>query len=278
MALPNAQITDHNRTVDNLAAEKRDLTAQVWSFVLNELDADLKSYQSRKENLDKAIQGIADNITETEARIHGKQNEIRDLERQVTSIQPTIDAINNILLRFGFDSFKLEMTDDGKHYKLIRQDGEDARMTLSEGEKTFVVFLYFYHLLKGSMAESGMTTDRVVVFDDPVSSLDSDILFIVSSLIRDVCEDLRQRRGHIKQVFVFTHNIYFHKEVTFNEKRKSGRLNEESFWIVRKLGSLSKVERHNDNPIKTSYELLWIDRAQTRPSQYWNREYATTHP
>jgi wobble nucleotide-excising tRNase len=60
-------------------------------------------------------------------------------------------------------------------------------------------------------------------------------------------------------VFVLTHNIYFHKEVTFDKKRSSGRLNGESFWIVRKLGLLSKVERHEDNPIKTSYELLWMD-------------------
>ena len=53
---------------------------------------------------------------------------------------------------------------------------------MSEGEKTFVTFLYFYHLLKGSESDSGMTTDRIVVFDDPVSSLDSDVLFIVSRL------------------------------------------------------------------------------------------------
>lgn len=60
-------------------------------------------------------------------------------------------------------------------------------------------------------------------------------------------------------MFVLTHNICFHREVTFNERRKSGRLKEESFWIVRKIGPLSKVERHEDNPVKTSYELLWMD-------------------
>lgn len=81
-----------------------------------------------------------------------------------------------------------------------------------------------------------MTTDRIVVFDDPVSSLDSDILFIVGSLIKGLFDEVRTGTGHIKQVFVFTHNVYFHKEVTFNPKRRSNEAmrSEETFWVVRK--------------------------------------------
>jgi wobble nucleotide-excising tRNase len=104
-----------------------------------------------------------------------------------------------------------------------------------------------------------MTTDRVVVFDDPVSSLDSDILFIVGSLIKGLFNEVRAETVHIKQVFVLTHNVYFHKEVTFNPKRANQAMNEETFWVVRKIGLVSKVEKHNSNPIKTSYELLWAE-------------------
>jgi wobble nucleotide-excising tRNase len=131
--------------------------------------------------------------------------------------------------------------------------------TLSEGEKTFVTFLYFYHLLKGSDSESGMTTNRVVVFDDPVSSLDSDVTFIVSWLIKGLFDDVRSGTGYIKQIFVLTHNVYFHKEVTFNRRRKSGVLREETFWMVRKSGLESRVEKQENNPIKTSYDLLWAE-------------------
>ncbi len=38
----NAQVTKHNLTVDNLAAEKRELVVQVWRFVLKELELNLK--------------------------------------------------------------------------------------------------------------------------------------------------------------------------------------------------------------------------------------------
>lgn len=262
----NAQVADHNYMVENITTEKRDLTAEVWRFVLKELEVDSTQYREKKAALEKAIANLNEKINETRTRIGDKLREIFELEKQTTSIQPTIDGINAILSRFGFDSFKLAMGADKKSYRLIRHTGEDARETLSEGEKTFVVFLYFYHVLRGSLSETGITTDRIVVFDDPVSSLDSDILFIVSSLIREVCEEVRQGSGHIKQVFVLTHNIYFHKEVTFHERRKSGRLNEETFWIVRKLGLLSKVERHEDNPIKTSYELLWMDVRKFNPA------------
>jgi wobble nucleotide-excising tRNase len=105
-----------------------------------------------------------------------------------------------------------------------------------------------------------MTANRVVVFDDPVSSLDSDILFIVGSLIKGLFDEVRTAKSHIKQVFVLTHNVYFHKEVTFNTKRGSDiAMKEETFWIVRKPGLVSKLDKHPSNPIKTSYDLLWAE-------------------
>lgn len=192
---------------------------------------------------------------------NNKQSQlIIELEKATTSIQPTIDAINAMLKKFGFDGFSLAMTVDNHHYKLIRPDGTEAKDTLSEGERTFITFLYFYHLLKGSNSVNAITGNRVVVFDDPISSLDSYILFIVSSLIRDLFDDVRSSSGYIKQIFVFTHNVYFHKEVSYNKKRSSNKvLHEETFWIVRKNGLLSKVIKQNSNPIKNSYELLWSE-------------------
>lgn len=256
----NEEVVKHNLMVDNLAAESQTLISEVWRYVLNELDVDLKQYKENKERIGKAIAGIEKGIVDAERRIADKSNEIAELEKQATSIQPTINAINQTLIRFGFDSFSIADAGDGKHYKLVRTDGSDAKKTLSEGEKTFVVFLYFYHLIKGSFSETGLTKDRIVVIDDPVSSLDSDVLFIVSSLIREVCENSRNGVEHIKQVFVLTHNVYFHKEVTYSNKRLPDKcLSDESFWIVRKGMPHSQCDRHQCNPIKSSYQLLWSE-------------------
>lgn len=255
----NALITEHNKMIANLSNERNALTAQVWKFVLEELKADLNAYRTARDGLDKAIAAMKAQIATSTAEKGKKETEIRELEKQTTSIQPTIDGINALLASFGFQGFSLAKAAIGTSYKLIRSDGSDAKATLSEGEKSFVTFLYFYHFLKGSESDSGMTTDRVVVFDDPVSSLDSDILFIVSSLIKGLFDEVRAGTGHIKQIFILTHNVYFHKEVTFNPNRRDVAMNEETFWVVRKPNLISKIEKHPSNPIKTSYELLWSE-------------------
>jgi len=257
----NVLIAEHNRMVANLTQERNTLTAQVWRYLLDhELKDYLAKYKSTKEALDKAVTAMNFQIVTAKDDLTRKAAGIRELEKQVTSVQPTIDEINALLSSFGFKGFLLAKAASGTCYKLVRPDGSDARETLSEGEKTFVTFLYFYHLLKGSDSETGMTTDRVVVFDDPVSSLDSDILFIVGSLIKGLFEEIRTGVGQVKQVFVLTHNVYFHKEVTFNARRdKVACLSEETFWVVRKPGDVSKIDKHPSNPIKTSYELLWAE-------------------
>ncbi len=94
-----------------------------------------------------------------------------------------------------------------------------------------------------------MTSDRVIVFDDPVSSLDCDILFIVR-LVKGLVDEVKNGAGNIKQIFVLTHNVYFHREVAY---KCSGA----GFWIVRKSMDGSELTPYQCNPITSSYEMLW---------------------
>lgn len=256
----NVSVAEHNKMVTNLSQERKNLTAKVWKYLLEvELKTDLEAYKLKRDGLNKAISTMTEKVSSAKTAKDEKIIQIRELEKQTTSIQPTVDGINSLLSSFGFQSFSLAKAENGACYKLFRADGTDAKETLSEGEKNFVTFIYFYYRLKGSDSESGMTTDRVVIIDDPVSSLDSDILFIISSLIKGLFEEVRVGKTHIKQVFVLTHNVYFHREVTFNPKRTSEAMKEETFWVIRKFGLVSKIEKHNSNPIRTSYELLWAE-------------------
>ena len=255
----NTKIHNHNTMVSNLGHKKIELTSQVWRYLLDhEIKSDLAGYKAEKANLEKAIANLREKISNTNREKQKKEQEIQALEKNTTSIQPTIDGINNLLASFGFTGFKLAKSERDRFYKIKRPDGSDAKETLSEGESSFIAFLYFYHLLRGSESETGMTSDRVVVFDDPVSSLDSNILFIVSSLIKGLFDEVNSQSGMIKQIFVLTHNVYFHKEVSFNHQRSANqKLDDETFWTVRKVNQRSKIQSHETNPIKTSYELLW---------------------
>ncbi|MCK9987120.1 MAG: hypothetical protein AzoDbin1_03592 [Azoarcus sp.] len=263
----NNKVAEHNALVKNIGKEKAKLVSEVWKHLIDvDLSAAYANYKSAKGGLEGAIKSLAERVQNFGEEVREREAAIRELEKQTTSVRPTIDAINSLLASFGFHGFSLAMADNGTSYKLVREDESDAKETLSEGEKTFVTFLYFYHLLKGSDTESGITTDRVVVFDDPVSSLDSEILFIVGSLIKKVFDEARSGTSLIKQVFVFTHNVYFHKEVSFNNTRADKALKDETFWVVRKPAKHSKLERHDGNPIQTSYELLWSEVKNPNPS------------
>jgi wobble nucleotide-excising tRNase len=260
VAAANISIATHNALVDNLAAERRTLIAQVWKCLLNENSATIEKYRVEKSALDKAVQKLTEGITAKDGQLLAATLELRELEKSVTSVQPTVTAINALLASFGFSGFKLRTAGERDHlYEIVRDDGNNAAATLSEGEKSFVCFLYFYHLLRGSVSESAVTSDRIVVFDDPVSSLDSDVLFIVSSLIKRVLKEAGDGTGQVKQAFLLTHNIYFHKEVSFDPNRGAECRAHETFWIVRKVEGVSKIDGYNYNPIKTSYELLWAE-------------------
>jgi wobble nucleotide-excising tRNase len=249
----------HNALVENLANERNILTEEIWCYLLNDNERMIGAYMTRKGDLDAAVANITAKIAGKQADLVAAQRGLAALEQTVTSVQPTVTNINATLASFGFTSFKLKASGEREQFYLIeRADGADAHSTLSEGERSFITFLYFYHLVRGSTAASGLTTDRIVVFDDPVSSLDSDVLFIVSALVNRFFKEACAGNGQIKQIFVLTHNIYFHKEVTFDIRHGGSHPpGKATFWTVRKVNGASVVSQHQKNPIKTSYHLLW---------------------
>ncbi len=257
VGLINKEIDERNRLVAELDSEKKKLNQAVWSCILGHLGGAVNDYIKKERGLSKGISNIGKQITELEDKKQELEGAIGEIEASRTSITPTVRAINHLLERFGFKGFSLaEDTQNEGMYKIIRPGGMDAKETLSEGEYNFISFLYFYHLVYGSYDKKGIDEPRVVIIDDPISSLDSNVMFIVTTLVKDLVKDCRDGKRGIKQVFVLTHNVYFHKEATFlgrdrwPEKRCL-------FWVINKSNGVSSVEVTSDNPISTSYELLW---------------------
>ncbi len=263
----NRKVKVNNETLSNLGARKKELSAQIWRRLVEDTKSLYGKYMQARSDLDAAMVSLNAQIEQRSREWETKNAEIEENERRITSIKPTIDAINKLLKSFGFVNFHLVENEEEGFYEVKRPGGEDAKDTLSEGEKSFITFLYFYHLIGGSFSASGATADRIVVFDDPVSSLDADILFIVCNLIKGIVNEMREARSAIKQVFVLTHNIYFHKEITFNKKRNGAyALHDETFWIIRKSADRSDLMPSQENPIRSSYELLWREVKQKPPS------------
>jgi wobble nucleotide-excising tRNase len=254
----NDEIKLHNDTVKNITKEKDNLKNEIWRYVYEEIYLHYDDYKKENETFDKAIDGLKKSTDNNTTKKYNLIEDITELEHKNTGVEQTKTEINALLKRVGFTSFKLiEATEEKGSYQIVRQNGDRVERTLSEGEKTFITFLYFYHWLKGSFDKASITIDRVIVFDDPISSLDSDVLFIVSYLIRELINKIRKNSDNIKQIIILTHNVYFHKEVTCNKGKGNQTLKDETFWIIRKENDFSKIKLYEKNPIQTSYELLW---------------------
>lgn len=248
-------ISDNNTTFENLKENQTQLTSEIWRFITNELQIDLESFTKRKTGSEKAKESIGKTIKQQKERTRSLEKDIKTKEFEITGVEHTVNEINKILSSFGFTDFHLAEAEQ-KSYKLVRPDGTDAKESLSEGEYTFITFLYFYHSLKGSQESTGTTRDKTVIIDDPISSLDSNVLFIISHLVKSLVRDTKEGKNGMKQIFILTHNVYFYKEVTFKGSGKHDS-SEESFWLVRKPSGASKIIQKVKNPIKTTYELLW---------------------
>lgn len=262
----NFKISEFNSVIDNLKEEKRVLIEDIWRFVIEENKSNYKFYKENFMRENKALEGMKKNKRELEQYKRKHEDELIKLQNKLTSVLPSINEINNLLRSFGFTNFQLAESNEEGNYKIVRENGEDANETLSEGEKTFITFLYFYQLIFGSNDQSKVNTPRVIVIDDPISSLDSNILFIVSNLINQLKQRIRNKDSVIKQLIILTHNVYFHKEITFNKRRDRKRVEDETYWILRKANNISFIKNYQENPIKNSYELLWKELKENQDS------------
>jgi wobble nucleotide-excising tRNase len=253
----NIQIAELNRVIDDIKIEKASLVKDIWRFIMEENKSNNEYYISNIRIESRAIDGMEKGIAQQEGYKKDLEEKVIELQSQLTSVLPSINEINMLLKSFGFTNFQLAESAEKGNYKVVRENGEDANETLSEGERTFITFLYFYQLINGSNEQDKVNTPRIIVIDDPISSLDSNILFMVSNLINNLKKKVRNNDSNFKQLIVLTHNVYFHKEISFNKGHGSKKLNDETFWIIRKAENKSHINEYEDNPIKNSYELLW---------------------
>ena len=254
----NAAITKHNEMVDNYTSEKNALVADIWAYLMDENEALIAGYLNDIETFTKAKKGIQNGIDVCKQQLDDLDDKIVEAGKNITSVQPTVDEINRSLISYGFTNFKIVPSPSQPNaYQIQRMDGTLATNTLSEGEETFISFLYFLQFAKGSVDVAKVSNRKVLVLDDPICSLDSTVLYIVSSLVKGLIKDVREGNSDVEQIFILTHNVFFHKETAFIDRRTEV-CNDIHFWIISKDNNISSIKAYErNNPIKTSYELLW---------------------
>jgi wobble nucleotide-excising tRNase len=281
----NEQVQANNDILTAKRDKQNECSEKVWQHIAFTLKDEVATYQTRKTELQKSIDELSQQIKEGERESAKLENEITELYTEIVSTLPTITSINNLLYESGFQGFWLRekkipnpLNQDREvstgAYEVIRHDKKVAK-GLSEGERNFIAFLYFYHLVRGSDDIGSVGKDKIVVIDDPVSSMDSSVLFLVSTLVREMVEVCNNNVNYesktvdgeyIKQLFVMTHNVYFHREITYNQAQRYDTV---SFFLVNKASNISTIkhceeinpnsptEKVNVNPVQNSYSALW---------------------
>lgn len=193
---------------------------------------------------------------------------IDEWKTKTITTKDAINNINSILKNSGFDGFKIEEKEkinNISQYFLKRvdsQQNENVFKSLSEGEKNFIAFLYFFQLCLGTDNVLNIVKKKIIVIDDPVSSLDSQILFIVTTLIHQLIakkgkkpDHFQLRNNNIEQVFILSHNIYFYKEVSLVHRPIC---EDKMFYHISKIKNKTEIKSNgNQNNILNDYSMLW---------------------
>lgn len=280
----NNLIKANNEIVALGPKKKKYCEATVLSYFAFKLKDKITAYKKSYDALQKEINEFNTEIQNQNDKLKQIKIDLKSLSTQTVETDSAMDSINLLLRDTGFQGFQLTPKADSKHvYQVVRPDGSIAT-NLSEGEKNFIAFLYFYHLVRGSENSDGETREKIVVIDDPVSSMDSHTLFMVSTLVHEmieVCRNNADNRGKtiegnfIKQIFIMTHNAYFHREITNGYVSKFEYV---SFYLIRKLNNLSSIkyciaqnpkipsEQMNVNPVKNTYAALWDEYKAELPA------------
>jgi wobble nucleotide-excising tRNase len=270
----NKLIKSNNDVVSEKRSSKSKCKMEIMQHLAFLLDAEVRSYHDEVNRLKKEVDDITTRGKQLRKDISALSVEISELNKRNANTAAAIESINKILKDSGFQGFRLRAKEDDENvYEVIREDGSVAE-NLSEGERNFIAFLYFYHQVRGSMNGEELK-EKIVVIDDPVSSMDSTALFLVSAIVREMINVCRNNTeylnpkvpgDYIKQLFILTHNVYFHREITY---KQVGYYNCTSFYMIRKNDNISTIklckrqskevpsEEENYNPVQNSYASLW---------------------
>ncbi len=258
----NEIIEQNNQLVREFDTEHKKLVDDIWYYCIHESDQLINRYRKDLDSIDKALKGMQKSKNNYEIKAKKIKQQLIEKNENMTSIQPAVDQINNSLKAYGFSNFHIEPYSEvpGRQenkYRIVRDDGSMASSTLSEGEATFITFLYFMQLTKGATDKEKVNEPKIIVLDDPISSLDSNILYLVSTMVKNLAKEIKSGNSDVKQLFIFTHNVYFHKEASFINGR-THKDNQVNYWIIRKNNGVAKIQGYGmENPISSTYELLW---------------------
>lgn len=293
----NTQIQANNDAYSKKRETKIKCDKLLWEYLAFLVKDEIADFKTKDDAIAEEIKTLEKEKGLLRQSYLDKDAEIKAESGNTVNTDEAFESMNIMLKDSGFQGFSLRKKPGVKNRYEVVRDGNKPVKRLSEGERNFIAFLYFYHLVKGSgAADAAIITstgkftdatdrrDKIVVIDDPVTSMDSGTLFIVSSMVREmisVCHNNIEvlhpdiTGTYIKQIFILTHNAYFHREVTYNMVEYYDCV---TFYMVRKTDNHSSItpcieyakelsdDDKNVNPVQNAYTALWTEYQELQSS------------
>ena len=254
----NNKINEFNDKVKRFNNSEREIREKMWAAIRDLCSAEFEILSDCEKNFQEKYESAASIMEKIKRKEEINANEISNLRNKTSSIDATIDAINTRLKFLGISGFSIDKHAELKDKYIISRDGnnrkQDVYRSLSEGEKTLITFLYFLECCKGKTNENDTDMrDKLIVIDDPISSLSQNYVFDIASMIHhDIIE-----KGISSKIIILTHNLYFFheliklapkKEITFKRDYFLGRINKNEF------STISAIDKKS---VQNEYQSLW---------------------
>ena len=224
----NQLIQNNNLYSRHIGEEKRKAQFTLRLQTVYEFcrDIDYRGWMRRIQFLEAEAKNAAKSRDEIWSLIQEKETLLRERLAQLNDEEAGARRVNEYLNDyFGHRFLSLvseKVQEEGKRirFRIIR-DGKPA-YNLSEGECSLIAFCYFMAKLD-DVNTAGVKP--VIWIDDPISSLDSNHVYFVYSLISAKIVN----PGNYTQLFISTHNLDFLKYL----HRLKGKGNKGNFFIER---------------------------------------------
>ncbi|HPS29579.1 MAG TPA: AAA family ATPase [bacterium] len=248
----NKKITEHNHKIDNKKTSLAEIKDVFWGIMRWNYDQTLISYQSYKTDIDKKTKVIEISIAEIDGKILRQGEIVVEQQKKTVNIEKAIASINEGLVDLGIDGFLIEKHSEAL-YKIVRAEQcDNTFQTLSEGEKMIISFLYFRELCKGKKSVTSQSNKKIVVIDDPISSLSHIYIFNVGQMIKNDFFN----STNIEQVFLLTHSLYFFYEMTDTNHERREK-NQKLFRMLKNCNGSQLLEMKYDE-IQNDYHSYWL--------------------
>lgn len=258
----NKAIAEHNEKIDNKDTSLKDIKNIFWSCMRWDYDQTISMYNSEKTNIDQLIQAVNNDILKIDQKLDAQKLIVIEEQKKTINIEEAIQNINNGLIDLGIDGFRIVKYKD-ELYQLVRNEQCDETFkTLSEGEKMVISFLYFLELCRGKKNASSTENKKIIVIDDPISSLSHIYVFNVGRLIKNEFFGKKETKDgntnwihKYEQVFILTHSLYFFYEIT--ETKHEDRKETQKLIRLNKNENGSNFNEMKYEEIQNDYQAYW---------------------